>query len=45
MNLGSSLLRDVSGLASCASYKSILLVLRLFMLKFIEEMLKSSLIK
>ena len=45
MNLGSSILRNVSGLASCAYYKSILLVLRLFMLKFSEEILKSGLIE
>ena len=45
MNLGSSLLRDVSGSTSCAYYKSIILVFRLFMLKFIEEMLKSGLIE
>ena len=45
MNLCSSLLRDVSRLASYAYYKSILLVLRLFMLKFSEEILKSGLIE
>ena len=45
MNLGSSLLRDVLGPASCAYYKPILLVLWLFMLKFIEEMMKSGLIE
>ena len=45
MTLGSSLLRDVLGPTSCAYYKPILMVLWLFMLRFIKEMMKSSLIE